>query len=94
MTAEGATRPTLRITAKARLVAETIRAGDNWGLKIIKVTGMSMSAVYAMLRRMREAGWVTWEQEPVEVAAADRRSPRMLYTMTGRAADELGWHDF
>ncbi len=83
----------IRLTRKTRSVAAAIRDGHNWGTGIIAHTGMSMSAVYAMLGRFRDAGWVTWEQEPVAEAAADRRSPRTFYTLTSKAADELGWND-
>ncbi len=94
MTAEPAPSPPIRrITAKMRLVAQTIRDGTNWGLGIIKATGMSMSATYQMLARMERAGWLECTREDKAAAAAHCRSPRKVYALTGKAADALGWHD-
>lgn len=83
----------LRISGNVRMTAEAIRDGHNWGLAIVKHTGISAHSVYGILRRLRDAGWVTFEVEPTAVAAADRRSPRTQYTLTSKAIDALGWHD-
>ncbi len=83
----------MRITARTRLISEAIRDGHNWGLAIVKQTGLPQPSTYQMLRRLRENGWVTWETEPEAEAKADRRSPRRLYTLTPYAIDALGWHD-
>lgn len=83
----------MRITARTRLISEAIRDGHTWGLAIVKHTGLPQPSTYQMLRRLRENGWVTWETESREEAAAHRRSPRTVYTLTEFAIDELGWHD-
>ncbi|MBB2940497.1 DNA-binding PadR family transcriptional regulator [Actinoplanes lutulentus] len=83
----------IRITGSARMVAEAIRDGHTWGLAIIKQTGMHQAVVYSTLRRWREAGWVTCENETMEAAAAANRPPRRVYELTSTAIDALGWHD-
>ncbi|GLY08233.1 hypothetical protein [Actinoplanes sp. NBRC 101535] len=82
---------TLRLTTQTRAVAEAIRDGHTWGTAIIAHTGMSMSGVYAVLRRMREAGWATATAEPADQAHAQARPARTLYELTVTAADALGW---
>lgn len=82
----------MSVTEGTRKVAAAIAGGHNWGLGIINETGLAMSTVYAMLSRMRQQGWVTWQQESPAAALAAGRTPRTLYTLTSKAERILEQH--
>ncbi len=81
----------VRLTPTARAVIEAIRDGHTYGLAIIAETTGSMTAVYATLRRLVEAGWATKTAEEPAAAAAEGRPPRALYELTDKARDRMGW---
>ncbi len=81
----------VRLTPNARAVIEAIRDGHTYGLAIITETGCTMTAVYATLRRLVDAGWATKTAEDPAAAAAEGRPPRALYELTDKARDRMGW---
>ncbi|MBB2940498.1 DNA-binding PadR family transcriptional regulator [Actinoplanes lutulentus] len=87
----GTTVGVQQVTMQMRAVAAAIRDGHNWGTGITEHTGVSTQVVYPMLARMRQSGWVTWEQEPAHVAARHGRPQRTLYALTCKAVDALGF---
>jgi hypothetical protein len=92
-TARGVVPPAVqvRLTRQTVAILDAIRGGHTWGSAIAGDTGVSMSATYATLRRLREARWVTAHVEPAEVAHACGRPQRIGYELTGLALDTLGW---
>ena len=78
------------ITHRTRALIQAIRDGHDFGMAIMRATGLSESTVYATLRRLRAAGWTVCELEPVEVAVRRQRPQRKIYRLTDRLLEELG----
>jgi hypothetical protein len=78
-------------THRTQTLIQAIRDGHNFGMAIMRQTGLSESTVYATLRRLHAAGWTECEVEPVELAVRRQRPRRKIYRLTERLLDELGW---
>jgi len=79
------------LTHRTRALIQAIYDGHNFGMAIMRETGMSESTVYATLRRLRTAGWTVCEVEPVDVAVRRQRPQRKIYRLTEGLLEELGW---
>jgi hypothetical protein len=82
--------PKIVITHRTRALIQAIRDGHDFGMAIMRETGLSESTVYATLRRLRAAGWTVCELEPVEIAVRRQRPQRKIYRLTEGLLDELG----
>ncbi|GAA3343250.1 hypothetical protein GCM10020358_81250 [Amorphoplanes nipponensis] len=83
--------PRLIVTHRTRRLIQAIRDGHDFGMAIMRETGLSESTVYATLRRLRAAGWTVCELEPADVAVRRQRPQRKIYRLTESLLDELGW---
>ena len=79
------------LTVRTRALIQAIHDGHDFGLAIMRETGMSESTVYATLRRLLAAGWTVCHLEPIEDAALRQRPRRKIYRLTEGLLDELGW---
>ncbi|MFI7544370.1 PadR family transcriptional regulator [Actinoplanes sp. NPDC049599] len=79
------------MTHRTRALIQAIRDGHDFGMAIMRETGLSESTVYATLRRLRAAGWTVCELEPAEVAVRRQRPQRKIYRLTEGLLEELGW---
>jgi hypothetical protein len=81
----------LVLTHRTRALIQAIHDGHDFGMAIMRETGLSESTVYATLRRLRAAGWTVCELEPAEVAVRRQRPQRKIYRLTDGLLEELGW---
>jgi len=81
----------IKLTPSTQAVLQAIWGGYNWGVAIIKESGVSMTTVYDTLRRLRKAGWVTEQLEPVELMHELGRPRRRIYHLSPTALEALGW---
>jgi hypothetical protein len=79
------------LTSRTLTLLAAIREGHDFGMAIMRETGLSESTVYAALRRLLAAGWVVCELEPVTMAVRRQRPRRKIYRLTQVLLDELGW---
>jgi len=86
---EGLTKPIL--TQRTRALIQAIHDGHDFGLAIMRETGLPESTVYATLRRLRVAGWTVCELEPADTAMKRQRPQRKIYRLTELLLDEMGW---
>ena len=86
----GARRHQVVVTARTRALIQAIDEGHDFGLAIMRETGLSESTVYATLRRLSAAGWTVCELEPAEPAVRLQRPRRKIYRLADGLLDELG----
>jgi PadR family transcriptional regulator PadR len=83
------TQPLVRV-AMALMMEPT---GQHWGYELFKRSGVRSGALYPMLTRLLEEGWLTdgWE-DPATIRAEEekRRPPRRYYELTDKGRRELG----
>jgi hypothetical protein len=89
--AAGRSSAKLVLTHRTRALIQAIHDGHDFGMAIMRETGLSESTVYATLRRLRAAGWTVCELEPAEVAVRRQRPQRKIYRLTDGLLEELGW---
>lgn len=63
--------------------------GHHWGYALSRSAGVRSGAMYPILTRLLEAGWLTdgWE-DPTTLT--EKRPPRRYYELTEAGRDELG----
>lgn len=77
--------PLTRVTAATVAVLRALdcEPEPQWGLRLVKATGLQPGSVYPILDRLERRGWVTssWEEDPA------RSGPRRrLYRLTADGA--------
>jgi len=83
---EGTTKPVL--THRTRALIQAIHDGHDFGMAIMRETGLPESTVYATLRRLQAAGLTVCELEPAEVAMTRQRPQRKIYRLTDLLLNE------
>lgn len=78
----------MRMTYSTAMVIQALDHGFRYGFDIAEATGLRGGTVYPILRRLKEAGMVQAEWEPVAVSRDEGRPPRRYYSLTD-AADEF-----
>jgi PadR family transcriptional regulator PadR len=63
--------------------------GRHWGYELFKRSGVRSGALYPMLTRLLDEGWLTdgWEDQ---AAIRGKRPPRRYYELTDKGRRELG----
>jgi len=63
--------------------------GQHWGYDLTRRAGVRSGALYPILHRMLDEGWLEdgWEEEPTE-----KRPPRRYYMLTDYGREQLGGH--
>jgi PadR family transcriptional regulator PadR len=79
------TQPLVRV-AMALMSEPT---GRHWGYELFKRSGVRSGALYPMLTRLLEEGWLSdgWEDPD---AIREKRPPRRYYELTDQGRRELG----
>jgi len=81
----------LRVNHTVVLVAQALmeKADEQqWGYDVAQRAGVNSNALYQVIRRFHERGWLEdgWEQ----VDPAEKRPPRRYYTITPNGMARLG----
>lgn len=82
----------MRLTRNYARVAQAFMAdprGRHWGYDLSRTSGVRSGALYPMLRKFLEQGWVTDGWEDPDQAQADGRPPRRFYELTDLGRAEL-----
>lgn len=79
----------MRMTYSTAMVIQALEAGFRYGFDIAEVTGLRGGTVYPILRRLKEAGMVKAEWEPVAISRDEGRPPRKYYRLAEASADFL-----
>ena len=92
MSASPGDLPPLRVTHALVAVALALLdkpTAPHWGYELCNEAGVRSGALYPMLSRMLERGWLTdgWE-DPTTIK--EKRPPRRYYQLTDRGREELG----
>ncbi|MCI4061946.1 PadR family transcriptional regulator [Micromonospora sp. R77] len=78
----------MRITVPVAKVLSALLAepdSEQYGLDLMRLTGLPSGTLYPVLHRLREAGWLTADWEEVEPSAAGRPA-RRYYRLTAEGA--------
>jgi DNA-binding PadR family transcriptional regulator len=70
-------------------VIQALDAGYRYGFDIAEVTGLRGGTVYPILRRLKDAGMVKSEWEPVAISRDEGRPPRKYYRLADGAGEFL-----
>jgi len=76
------------VTVVAWLVADA--DSEHWGYEITESTGVNPGALYPMLQRLVDEGWLTSRWEDATAARAEARPPRRLYSVTDVGMTSMG----
>ncbi|MGB7798564.1 MAG: helix-turn-helix transcriptional regulator [Pseudonocardiaceae bacterium] len=79
------TQPLVRVA----MALMTEPMGRHWGYELFKRSGVRSGALYPMLTRLLDEGWLTdgWEDR---AAIRDKRPARRYYELTDKGRRELG----
>lgn len=83
--------PSVRITEPvARVLGVFLEEPQaaRYGRELMQATGLKSGAMYPLLGRLRDAGWLTVTDEAIDPAVAGRAA-RRLHRLTSRALAEL-----
>jgi DNA-binding PadR family transcriptional regulator len=83
--------PSVRITEQvARVLGVFLQEPQaaRYGGELMQATGLKSGAMYPILRRLREAGWLSVTDEAINRKVAGRE-PRRLHRLTSQALAEL-----
>jgi PadR family transcriptional regulator PadR len=76
-------------TVQVAIALMSDQAGQHWGYELSKQAKVRSGAMYPILGRMLDEGWLTdgWEDE---ADTGGNRPPRRYYELTDRGRHELG----
>lgn len=77
------------MTFSTAYVIQALDAGYRYGFDIAEATGLRGGTVYPILRRLKEAGMVKAEWEPVAISRDEGRPPRKYYRLSEGATGFL-----
>lgn len=79
----------MALSLSAALVLKAVAAGQQFGLDIMRVTGLPSGTVYPVLRRFERQRLVSSRWEAEATAHDDGRPARRYYTLTAKGAQVL-----
>ena len=79
----------MRMTYSTALVIQALAAGFRYGFDIAEATGLRGGTVYPILRRLKDAGMVKAEWEPVSISRSEGRPPRKYYGLAPAGGEFL-----
>jgi PadR family transcriptional regulator PadR len=71
------------------LILQALENGYRYGFDVMTVTGLASGTVYPALRRLEDAGFVTYKWERQSVAQAEQRPARKYYEVTKEGSEAL-----
>src|SRR4026208_2343187 len=77
------------LTYSTAVILQAVANGYLYGFDIVDITGMPGGTVYPALRRLEEAGYLTWRGDKARVARAERRPRRKYYELTRSGREAL-----
>lgn len=79
----------MALSLSAALVLQTIAAGHQFGLDIMRATGLPSGTVYPVLRRFQRQRLILGQWEADATARREGRPPRRYYELTARGIETL-----